>query len=130
MNDTLTLQSIFARANVRALAAPILIVMILATMVLPLPAFLLDLFFTFNIAMSVMVLLVAMYTRHPLEFSIFPTVQQGVIVAVVDGDVQRRRRRRLAHVEGQVVVGRRVDGRVVERQGAPAIRVGRHGYGL
>ena len=74
MNDTLTLQSIFARANVRALAAPILIVMILATMVLPLPAFLLDLFFTFNIAMSVMVLLVAMYTRHPLEFSIFPTV--------------------------------------------------------
>lgn len=74
MNDTLTLQSIFARANVRALAAPILIVMIIATMVLPLPAFLLDLFFTFNIAMSVMVLLVAMYTRHPLEFSIFPTV--------------------------------------------------------
>jgi len=74
MNDSLTLQSIFARANVRALAAPILIVMILATMVLPLPAFLLDLLFTFNIAMSVMVLLVAMYTRHPLEFSIFPTV--------------------------------------------------------
>ena len=48
--------------------------MILAMMVLPLPAVLLDVFFTFNIAISIMVLLVAMYTRQALEFSIFPTV--------------------------------------------------------
>ena len=74
MNDTLSLQTIFARTNVRALAAPLLIVMILAMMVLPLPAMLLDVFFTFNIAISIMVLLVAMYTRKALEFSIFPTV--------------------------------------------------------
>ncbi|MBK8336521.1 MAG: flagellar biosynthesis protein FlhA [Sterolibacteriaceae bacterium] len=74
MNDTLSLQNFFARANVRVLAAPLLIVMILAMMVLPLPAVLLDVFFTFNIAISIMVLLVAMYTRQALEFSIFPTV--------------------------------------------------------
>ena len=74
MNDTLSLQTIFARTNVRVLAAPLLIVMILAMMVLPLPAVLLDVFFTFNIAISIMVLLVAMYTRQALEFSIFPTV--------------------------------------------------------
>jgi flagellar biosynthesis protein FlhA len=43
-------------------------------MVLPLPPFVLDVFFTFNIAISVMVLLVAMYTMRPLDFSIFPTV--------------------------------------------------------
>jgi flagellar biosynthesis protein FlhA len=43
-------------------------------MVLPLPPFVLDVFFTFNIAISVMVLLVAMYTMKPLDFSIFPTV--------------------------------------------------------
>ena len=66
MNDTLSLQTIFARTNVRALAAPLLIVMILAMMVLPLPAMLLDVFFTFNIAISIMVLLVAMYTRLSL----------------------------------------------------------------
>ncbi|MEK6293386.1 MAG: FHIPEP family type III secretion protein, partial [Paraburkholderia tropica] len=48
--------------NLRALAGPILICMILGMMILPLPPFLLDLLFTFNIALSVMVLLVSMYT--------------------------------------------------------------------
>ena len=58
----------------KALAAPILIMMILGMMVLPLPAFALDLLFTFNIALSLVVLLVAVYTRKPLEFAAFPTV--------------------------------------------------------
>ena len=48
--------------------------MILAMMVLPLPAFALDVFFTFNIAISVMVLLVAVNTQKTLDFSVFPTV--------------------------------------------------------
>src|SRR5476651_908745 len=60
--------------NLRALAWPVLICMILGMMILPLPAFLLDLLFTFNIALSVMVLLVSMYTTEPLEFSSFPSV--------------------------------------------------------
>ena len=52
MNGSLAFQTLFARANLRQLAAPLLIVMILSMMVLPLPPFLLDLFFTFNIALS------------------------------------------------------------------------------
>jgi flagellar biosynthesis protein FlhA len=48
--------------------------MILGMMVLPLPAFALDVLFTFNIALSLVVLLVAVYTRKPLEFAAFPTV--------------------------------------------------------
>ncbi|HTH62510.1 MAG TPA: flagellar biosynthesis protein FlhA [Paraburkholderia sp.] len=60
--------------NLRALAGPILICMILGMMILPLPAFLLDLLFTFNIALSVMVLLVSMYTMKPLDFAAFPSV--------------------------------------------------------
>jgi len=56
------------------LGAPILVVMILAMMVLPLPPFLLDLLFTFNIALAMMVLLISLYTLKPLEFSVFPTV--------------------------------------------------------
>ncbi|MEW6164188.1 MAG: flagellar biosynthesis protein FlhA [Pseudomonadota bacterium] len=60
--------------NLKALAAPILIILILSMMVLPLPPIMLDLFFTFNIAMSVMVMLVALYTLKPLDFSVFPTV--------------------------------------------------------
>ncbi|CAG9249781.1 flagellar biosynthesis protein FlhA [Paraburkholderia unamae] len=60
--------------NLRALAGPILICMILGMMILPLPPFLLDLLFTFNIALSVMVLLVSMYTTKPLDFAAFPSV--------------------------------------------------------
>ena len=55
-------------------AAPMLIILVLAMMVLPLPTILLDLLFTFNIALSIIVLLVALYTLKPLEFSVFPTI--------------------------------------------------------
>src|SRR5688500_5256787 len=61
-------------AMMRSLAGPLVVIIILAMMILPLPSFLLDLFFTFNIAFAVMVLLTAMYTVKPLEFAIFPTV--------------------------------------------------------
>ena len=66
------LQRIGARSN--ALAAPILIILLLVMMILPLPAFALDLFFSFNIAMSVIVLLTALYTVKPLDFMAFPAV--------------------------------------------------------
>ncbi|MEJ7687147.1 MAG: flagellar biosynthesis protein FlhA [Variovorax sp.] len=58
----------------KGLTGPILIVLILSMMVLPLPPFLLDLLFTFNIAISVMVLLVSMYTMKALDFAAFPAV--------------------------------------------------------
>ena len=56
------------------LGAPLIILMILSMVILPLPAFLLDLFFTFNIAFSLIILLVVVYTLKPLEFAVFPTV--------------------------------------------------------
>ena len=72
--STMRLQNIIGRLNLTQLAAPVLILMILAMMVLPLPAFVLDVLFTFNIAISVLVLLVAVNTQKTLEFSVFPTV--------------------------------------------------------
>jgi flagellar biosynthesis protein FlhA len=57
-----------------ALAAPIIIILLLAMMVLPLPAFVLDVFFSFNIALSVIVLLTSLYTVKPLDFMAFPTI--------------------------------------------------------
>ena len=60
--------------DMKALAVPIFIVLILAMLVLPLPPFLLDLFFTFNIALAIVVLLVSSYTKRPLDFAIFPTI--------------------------------------------------------
>ncbi|MEY2632689.1 MAG: flagellar biosynthesis protein FlhA [Pseudomonadota bacterium] len=62
------------RLGLQELAAPLLIIMILAMMVLPLPPFLLDLLFTFNIALSLIVIMVSMYTLKPLDFAVFPTV--------------------------------------------------------
>lgn len=56
------------------MTGPALILMVLGMMVLPLPPFLLDLFFTFNIALAVMILLVALFTSKPLDFAAFPTV--------------------------------------------------------
>jgi len=58
----------------RSLAVPLIVFLILAMMVLPLPAFALDLLFTFNIALALMVLMVAAYTKRPLDFAAFPTV--------------------------------------------------------
>ena len=58
----------------QALAVPIIIVLMLAMMILPLPPLLLDLLFTFNIGIAIVVLLVSAYTIKPLEFLVFPTV--------------------------------------------------------
>lgn len=71
---SLRMQNLFGRLSITQLSAPVLILMILAMMVLPLPAFVLDVFFTFNIAISILVLLVAVNTQKTLDFSVFPTV--------------------------------------------------------
>jgi flagellar biosynthesis protein FlhA len=57
-----------------ALAVPLLVILILAMMILPLPPFVLDLLFTFNIATALVVLLAAVYTVRTLDFAAFPTV--------------------------------------------------------
>ncbi|HEY9572235.1 MAG TPA: flagellar biosynthesis protein FlhA [Pusillimonas sp.] len=74
MNSFLALLKDSGSAQARLLAGPILILMVLAMMILPLPPFILDLLFTFNISLSVMILLVAMFTKKPLDFAAFPAV--------------------------------------------------------
>ncbi|WP_210643441.1 MULTISPECIES: flagellar biosynthesis protein FlhA [unclassified Pseudomonas] len=68
-----------ARSNVADLSrgnlgVPILLLVMLAMMMLPVPPFLLDVFFTFNIALSIVVLLVCVYALRPLDFAVFPTI--------------------------------------------------------
>ncbi len=64
-----------SNANVvQGAAAPMLVVAILAMMVLPLPPLLLDAFFTINIAVALMVMMVAAYMIRPLDFAAFPSV--------------------------------------------------------
>ncbi len=64
----------FAR---NGLGVPLLVMIVLAMMVLPLPAFLLDVLFTFNISLSLLILLAVIYVRRALEFAAFPTVLLG-----------------------------------------------------
>ncbi|WP_066261181.1 flagellar biosynthesis protein FlhA [Hydrogenophaga flava] len=70
------LQQWFGRhaALAQGMAAPLLVVLVLAMMVLPLAPWVLDTFFTLNIAIALVVMMVAAYMRAPLDFSVFPTV--------------------------------------------------------
>lgn len=73
-NNSMALEPGKGASMLSGLGTPLLMFMMLVMMVLPLPAVLLDLFFTFNIALSMVVLLATVYSRRPLEFAVFPTV--------------------------------------------------------
>ena len=77
MNITLNSAKQWAGKNATAaqgMAAPLLVVAILALMVLPIPTWMLDVFFTLNIAVALMVMMVAAYMLRPLDFAAFPSV--------------------------------------------------------
>ena len=54
--------------------APLLILVMLTTTIIPIPPFVLDILFSFNIALSLIVLMTCIYVSRPLEFSVFPTI--------------------------------------------------------
>jgi flagellar biosynthesis protein FlhA len=60
------------------LGVPLLVVALLAMVVVPMPPFLLDAFFTFNITLSLVIMLAVIYVARPLDFAVFPTVLLGV----------------------------------------------------
>jgi flagellar biosynthesis protein FlhA len=77
MNPTLSKFKDWLGANsalMQGAAAPMLVVAILSLMVLPMPPWLLDTFFTFNISVALMVMMVAAYMLKPLDFAAFPAV--------------------------------------------------------
>jgi len=74
LSSLMNLPGLRSAGQMKAFTGPLLIIMILGMMILPLPAFVLDLLFTFNIALAIMVLLVSMYTQKPLDFAAFPAV--------------------------------------------------------
>jgi len=56
------------------MGVPILLLTLLGMMILPIPPFLLDTLFSFNIALSIVVLLVSVYAMRPLDSAVFPTI--------------------------------------------------------
>lgn len=71
MNEIMTFLNYWMR---QGLGTPLMLIIMLSMMMLPLPPFLLDIFFTFNIALSLVVLLAVIYSERPLDFAVFPTV--------------------------------------------------------
>ena len=70
----MNLSALFSNINAKSLAAPSLVIMMLSLMILPIPPFALDIFFTFNISISIIVLLTALYSVTPLDFMVFPAI--------------------------------------------------------
>jgi flagellar biosynthesis protein FlhA len=56
------------------IGTPILLLVLLAMMILPMPTFLLDILFTFNISLALVVILATVYAKRPLDFAVFPTI--------------------------------------------------------
>ncbi|MFT4583477.1 MAG: flagellar biosynthesis protein FlhA [Gammaproteobacteria bacterium] len=66
--------SAFKNAYAGGVGTPVLLLAIMAMMIVPMPTFMLDMFFTFNISLAVVVLLAGIYARRPLDFAAFPTI--------------------------------------------------------
>jgi flagellar biosynthesis protein FlhA len=60
------------------LGVPLLVVALLAMVVVPIPPILLDAFFTFNITLSLIIMLAVIYVPRPLDFAVFPTILLGI----------------------------------------------------
>jgi flagellar biosynthesis protein FlhA len=61
-------------SGAKGIGVPLMLVMMLAMVVVPMPPIALDIFFTFNITLSLVVLLVVVYTSRPLDFGVFPSL--------------------------------------------------------
>ncbi|MEN3276198.1 MAG: flagellar biosynthesis protein FlhA [Massilia sp.] len=72
-----SLNAFVAELRRQKYAAPVFVLMLLGMIMLPLPPILLDVLFTFNIVLSLIVITVAVSAKRPLDFSVFPTVILG-----------------------------------------------------
>lgn len=69
-----TLRQGFISTKLADFSIPALVLVIMAMLIVPLPAILLDVLFTFNLVAGVVIIMVAIKTTRPLEFSSFPSV--------------------------------------------------------
>src|SRR5579875_119526 len=74
MAASTNLMGTFRQIGRRGIAAPVAMLIMLGMMMLPLPPFMLDVLFSFNIALSLVIVLAVIYVMRPLEFAAFPTV--------------------------------------------------------
>jgi flagellar biosynthesis protein FlhA len=110
--------------NRLGLGVPVLVIALLAMVILPLPPFVLDAFFTFNITLSLIIVLAVVYVPRPLEFAVFPTVLLAVTLLRLALNVASTR---VVLLEGHT--GPDAAGKVIEAFGAVVIG-GNYAVGL
>ncbi len=64
----------FSQLMRQGLGVPLMLIIMLGMLIVPMPALALDTLFTFNISLSIIILLAAVYAKRPLDFAVFPTV--------------------------------------------------------
>ena len=96
----------------RGMVAPLLVIAMLAMMVVPLPPIALDMLFTFNISLSLIILLVSIYARRPLDFVVFPTI---ILIATLFRLALNVASTRIVLLEGHTGTG--AAGKVIESFG-------------
>ena len=77
MNFMNTINSVIQELRRQKYAAPVFLIALLGMIILPLPPILLDVLFTFNIVLALIVILVSVTAKRPLDFAVFPTVILG-----------------------------------------------------
>ena len=102
------IQSLLAELRRQKFATPAFLLTILAMIMLPLPPVLLDVLFTFNIVLALIVILVSVSSKRPLDFSVFPTVILGTTLMrlalnVASTRVVLLRGHEGTHAAGQVI---------------------------
>ncbi len=88
---------------------PLFLMAILAMIILPLPPLVLDVLFTFNIVLSVVVILVSVSSRRPLDFSVFPTIILATTLMRLTLNVASTRVVLLHGHEGTAAAGRVIE---------------------
>ena len=109
------LNRLLAEMRRHKFATPLFLMAILAMIILPLPPVLLDVMFTFNIVLALIVILVSVTARRPLDFSVFPTVILGTTMLRLTLNVASTRVVLLHGHEGTAAAGRVIEafGKVV-----------------
>ncbi|MDA8646725.1 flagellar biosynthesis protein FlhA [Porticoccaceae bacterium] len=69
-----TLRQDMSKIELSGLGIPLVVLLIIAMLILPLPSFLLDFLFTFNILIGVVIIMIAINSAKPLDFSSFPSI--------------------------------------------------------
>jgi len=108
MTVTTTFNAFVGELRRHKFAAPVFLIALLGMIILPLPPILLDVLFTFNIVLALIVILVAVTAKRPLDFSVFPTVILGTTLMRLARNVASTRVVLLhghegTHAAGQVI---------------------------